>query len=95
VRWFILQKDKLKHAIAGVALSIVAGLFLCLVAGLIPWTWLQVVIAGVGAAGFGFLVAAVVGAAKEIIWDGFLKRGTPEWLGGAIGSLILKILGVG
>ncbi len=102
MRWFILQKDKLKHAIAGVALSIVAGLFLCLVAGLIPWTWLQVVIAGVGAAGFGFLVAAVVGAAKEIIWDGFLKRGTPEWLdflatclGGAIGSLILKILGVG
>ncbi|WP_461366939.1 hypothetical protein [Candidatus Darwinibacter acetoxidans] len=26
MRWFILQKDKLKHAIAGVALSIVAGL---------------------------------------------------------------------
>ena len=27
MRWFILQKDKLKHAIAGVALSILAGLF--------------------------------------------------------------------
>jgi uncharacterized membrane protein len=96
VRWFILQKDKLKHAIAGVALSIVAGLFLCLVAGLIPWTWLQVVIAGVGAAGFGFLVAAVVGAAKEIIWDWLLKKGTPELLdfvatvaGGVLGAVIL------
>jgi uncharacterized membrane protein len=96
VRWFNLQKDKLKHAIAGVALSIVAGLFLCLVAGLIPWTWLQVVIAGVGAAGFGFLVAAVVGAAKEIIWDWLLKKGTPELLdfvatvlGGALGAVIL------
>jgi len=91
-----LQKDKLKHAIAGVALSIVAGLFLCLVAGLIPWTWLQVVIAGVGAAGFGFLVAAVVGAAKEIIWDWLLQKGTPEFLdfvatvlGGVLGAVIL------
>jgi len=91
-----LQKDKLKHAIAGVALSIVAGLFLCLVAGLIPWTWLQVVIAGVGAAGFGFLVAAVVGAAKEIVWDWLLKKGTPELLdfvatvaGGVLGAVIL------
>ncbi len=91
-----MQKDKLKHAIAGVALSIVAGLFLCLVAGLIPWTWLQVVIAGVGAAGFGFLVAAVVGAAKEIIWDWLLKKGTPELLdfvatvlGGVLGAVIL------
>lgn len=97
MRWFILQKDKLKHAIAGVALSIVAGLFLCLVAGLIPWTWLQVVIAGVGAAGFGFLVAAVVGAAKEIIWDWLLKKGTPEFLdfmatvlGGVLGAVILR-----
>jgi len=94
-----LQKDKLKHAIAGVALSIVAGLFLCLVAGLIPWTWLQVVIAGVGAAGFGFLVAAVVGAAKEIIWDWLLKKGTPELLdfvatvaGGVIGYTLLKFI---
>lgn len=91
-----MQKDKLKHAIAGVALSIVAGLFLCPVAGLIPWTWLQVVIAGVGAAGFGFLVAAVVGAAKEIIWDWLLKKGTPEFLdfvatvaGGVLGAVIL------
>ncbi len=91
-----MQKDKLKHAIAGVALSIVAGLFLCLVAGLIPWTWLQVVIAGVGAAGFGILVAAVVGAAKEIVWDWLLKKGTPELLdfvatvaGGVLGAVIL------
>jgi len=51
VRWFILQKDKLKHAIAGVALSIVAGLFVYPLIGLataavvgalkeIIWDWL-------------------------------------------------------
>jgi uncharacterized MnhB-related membrane protein len=51
VRWFILQKDKLKHAIAGVALSIVAGLLFCPLVGLataavvgalkeIIWDWL-------------------------------------------------------
>jgi hypothetical protein len=60
---------------------------------------LQVVIAGVGAAGFGFLVAAVVGAAKEIVWDWLLKKGTPEFLdfvatvaGGVIGYTLLKLI---
>ena len=77
-----VPKDKVMHFCAGLALSILAGLFAY------PM--------------FGLLIAAAVGALKEIIWDGFLKRGTPEWLdflatclGGAIGSLILKILGVG
>ena len=51
MRWFILQKDKLKHAIAGVALFIVAGLFVYPLIGLataavvgalkeIIWDWL-------------------------------------------------------
>jgi hypothetical protein len=76
VRWFILQKDKLKHAIAGVALSILAGLFAY------PM--------------FGLLIAAAVGALKEIIWDWLLKKGTPELLdfvatvaGGVLGAVIL------
>ena len=45
---------------------------------------------------FGLLVAAAVGALKEIIWDWRWKRGTPEWwdswatvLGGVLGAVIL------
>ena len=71
-----MQKDKLKHAIAGVALSILAGLFAY------PM--------------FGLLIAAAVGALKEIIWDWLLKKGTPELLdfvatvaGGVLGAVIL------
>ena len=44
----------------------------------------------------GLATAAVVGALKEIIWDWWWKRGTPErwdsWatvLGGALGAVIL------
>ena len=77
-----VPKDKVMHLLAGLALSILAGHFAY------PM--------------FGLLIAAAVGALKEIIWDWWWKRGTPEWLdflatclGGAIGSLILKILGVG
>ena len=29
---------------------------------------------------FGLLIAAAVGALKEIIWDWLLKKGTPEFL---------------
>ena len=78
----IFKQDKLKHLLAGIGISLVFGVQFSPLIGLIT--------------------AAIVGALKEIIWDGFLKRGTPEWLdflatclGGAIGSLILKILGVG
>lgn len=77
-----MPKDKKLHLLAGLALSILAGLLFCPLIGL--------------------ATAAVVGALKEVIWDWWWKRGTPEWLdflatclGGAIGSLILKILGVG
>ncbi len=47
---------------------------------------------------FGLLIAAAVGALKEIIWDWLLKKGTPEWwdfwctvLGGMAGYVILMI----
>jgi hypothetical protein len=46
----------------------------------------------------GLLIAAIVGALKEIIWDWLLKKGTPELLdflatalGGAIAYMVVKI----
>lgn len=48
---------------------------------------------------WGLATAVVVGAAKEIIWDWWLKRGTPEWWdfwatvgGGVIGWALLKMI---
>ena len=48
---------------------------------------------------FGLLIAAAVGALKEIIWDWWWKRGTPEWwdswatvAGGVIGYTLLKFI---
>jgi len=48
---------------------------------------------------FGLLIAAAVGALKEIIWDWLLKKGTPELLdfvatvaGGVIGYTLLKFI---
>ena len=71
-----VPKDKAMHFCAGLALSILAGLFAY------PM--------------FGLLIAAAVGALKEIIWDWWWKRGTPErwdsWatvLGGTLGAVIL------
>jgi len=47
----------------------------------------------------GLIVAAVVGALKEIVWDWLLKKGTSELLdfvatvaGGAIGYTLLKLI---
>jgi zinc transporter ZupT len=47
----------------------------------------------------GLIIAAIVGALKEIIWDWLLKRGTPEFLdflatafGGAIAYMVVKIV---
>ena len=40
----------------------------------------------------GLIVAAVVGALKEIVWDWLLKRGTPEFLdfvATALGGLVV------
>lgn len=48
----------------------------------------------------GFAVAVVVGAAKELIWDLWLKKGTPEFLdfvATAVGAggmfVVFKVLG--
>ena len=71
-----VPKDKAMHFCAGLALSILAGLFAY------PM--------------FGLLIAAAVGALKEIVWDWLLKKGTPELLdfvatvaGGVLGAVIL------
>ena len=97
----MFARDKKKHFWAGLALAIIAGVFLCPILARVPWRFAQLLVA-LGASGLGLLTAAVGGAVKEIIRDWLLKRGHPEWLdflatclGGAIGSLILKILGVG
>jgi len=47
----------------------------------------------------GLIIAAIVGALKEIIWDWLLKRSTPEFLdflatvlGGAIAYMAIKLI---
>lgn len=29
---------------------------------------------------WGFFLAVAIGAAKEVVWDMWLKKGTPEWM---------------
>ena len=47
----------------------------------------------------GLLIAAIVGALKEIIWDWLLRKGTPEFLdflatalGGALAYMAIKLI---
>lgn len=97
-----MQKDKQLHLLAGLALSLLAGLFVYPLVVWLSWSWLKVFVM-MGAVGFGLFVAALAGAVKEIVWDWWWKRGTPEWLGfwatvlgGVIGGLavvLLKLLG--
>lgn len=77
----MIQKDKIKHFLAGLALSLLAGLFVAPI--------------------YGVWAAVLVGAAKELLYDGLLNKGTVEWwdfvataLGGACGYLIFGLLGV-
>ncbi len=44
----------------------------------------------------GLAAALIIGAAKELIWDLWLKKGTPEWwdfiatgAGGVIGAVLI------
>ena len=74
-----MPKDKQKHLLAGLALSILAGLLFCPLIGL--------------------AAAAVVGALKEIVWDWWLKKGTPEFMdfvatvaGGVVGYALLRLI---
>lgn len=91
-----MAKDKIKHSLAGVALSFVTGLLCSLIRRYLP-IW-----AKISPALVGFVVSATIGALKELVWDKWCKKGTPEWLdfwatcwGGVIGLVLLKILGVG
>lgn len=68
-------------------LHIYAGLALSLVAGLL-FTPL-----------WGLIIASVIGALKEIVWDWLLKKGTPECMdfvatvaGGLTGSGLIFLL---
>jgi len=74
-----MQRDKLKHLLAGIGISLVFGVQFSPLIGL--------------------LIATIVGALKEIIWDWLLKRGTPEFLdflatvlGGAIAYMAIKLI---
>ena len=93
-----MQRDKKLHLLAGLALSILAGLLFYPIVRLIPWRWLGLFVM-MGQVGFGLFVASLVGALKELVWDKWLKRGTPEWLGfwatvlgGIIGGLVVGVL---
>lgn len=102
-----MQKDKQLHLLAGLALSLLAGLFVYPVMVWVPWRWLQFLLTPfvvMGQIGFGLFVATVAGALKELVWDKWWKRGHPEWLdfwatalGGVIGSSVVwalfKLLG--
>ncbi len=77
-RW-MGSRDKKLHLLAGLALSILAGLF-------VSPKW-------------GLIVATVIGALKEIVWDWWWKKGTPEWwdfwatvVGGLIGSGLILLV---
>lgn len=72
-----MPQDKQKHLLAGLALSLLVGLLLTPV--------------------WGLVIAIVVGALKELVWDKWCKKGTPEWLdfwatvaGGFVGYVVLK-----
>jgi ABC-type microcin C transport system permease subunit YejE len=74
-----MQRDKLKHLLAGIGISLVFGVQFT------PF--------------IGLIIAVIVGALKEIIWDWLLKRGTPEFLdflatvlGGAIAYMVVKFV---
>lgn len=93
-----MPKDKQNHLIAGLALALSAGLLLYPVLNLIPWRWVQLLLL-LGPAGLGLLTASVAGAVKEIVWDWWMGRGTPEWLdfwatvaGGVVGLILIKFI---
>lgn len=91
----MFARDKKLHFWAGLAIAIVAGPFAFFV---IDYFWPTIALV-VTLPLLGLILAAAVGALKEIIWDWWWKRGTPEWLdfvatviGGSIGALLLGIV---
>ena len=64
-RWVGMAKDKFLHFLG--------GLFLSIIANAIMDYW------GVNPAIFGTLCSSGFWAGKEIIYDKWMKKGTPEW----------------
>ena len=91
----MLAKDKKKHFWAGLASAILVGPFLI---RLIAILWPRIAFVPVPL--FSLALSAIAGAAKELIWDLWWKRGTPEFLdfwatvlGGFLGFMILNLVG--
>ena len=76
------MNDKVKHIIAGMIIGLITAL-------LIRLFWIRDLMI------LGALVALIAGAAKELIWDKWLGKGTPEFtdawftLWGGLGMTIL------
>ncbi len=73
-----MARDKWMHLLAGLSLSLAAGIL---------WGSLA-----------GLATALIIGAAKELIWDLWLKKGTAEWwdfiataIGGSIGAVLIYL----
>jgi hypothetical protein len=60
------MNDKIKHIIAGVVIGLITAL-------LIRLFWIRDLMI------LGAAVAMIAGAAKELIWDKWFKKGTPEF----------------
>lgn len=60
------MNDKVKHIIAGVVIGLITALLIRLF-----WTKDLMIL--------GAVVALLTGVAKEIIWDKWFKKGTPEF----------------
>ena len=85
------EPDKVKHFIAGIVIAIVTDIaywVLMFAFPKLPPIWFV-----------GFLVASIIGALKEIIWDWLLKKGTPEWFdfvttmfGGIVGGVVSRFI---
>lgn len=75
------MNDKIKHIIAGAVIGLVSALLIKI------WDRDLMIL--------GALVALIAGAAKELIWDKWLGKGTPEFadawftLWGGLGITIL------
>lgn len=61
------MNDKLKHAIAGAGIAIVMLVFFLFVQ--IPYNWDK---------GIVFITVTVVAVGKEVVYDKWLHRGTPD-----------------
>ena len=61
-----IRPDHFKHLIAGYGITVISSAILIQLLPSLPTALL------------GFLAGALVGAGKEIVWDKWMGRGTPE-----------------